>query len=237
MIALSVWEPEVPFETSIARTWSSAGGRGGGMGPGERPARDTTQGVTPTTRVRLPSRTPSPAHLADEQVEAAKQGDRAAWEAAYAAYGKGLMGFLVLRLGDREDAAEALSETYLRALEKISSLRGGADAFRAWLYRIARNVAIDRLRARSRVSPEAEPAEVIDLVTGGPPEQVIAAEDAAEVRAAMASLPADDREVLWLRVCSGLSSDEVGAIVGKKAGAVRMQQLRALEAMAKRLAR
>jgi RNA polymerase sigma-70 factor (ECF subfamily) len=189
--------------------------------------------VTRSRHVRLPSE--RVVHLSDEVVDAVKRGDRRAWEAAYDTYGKGLMGFLVLRLGDRDDAAEALSETFLRALEKIGGLRGGADAFRAWLFRIARNVATDRLRSRSRISLEAEPDETVDLLTGGPAEQVIAAEDAVEVRRALGALPADDREVVWLRVCAGLSSDEVGAIVGKKPGTVRMQQLRALETMARRL--
>ena len=55
------------------------------------------------------------------------------------------------------------------------------------------------------------------------------------MRAALASLPADDREVVWLRVCAGLTSEQVGEIVGKRPGAVRMQQLRALEAMARKL--
>ena len=207
------------------------------MGPGEWPANLTPgMGVTQPARDRLTRRTDRTSHLSDEVVEAAKRGDRHAWEAAYVAYGKGLMGFLVLRLGDRDDAAEALSETFLRALEKIASLRGGADAFRAWLFRIARNVATDRLRSRNRIWLEADPAEVSDRITGGPAELTIAAEDASEVRAALAALPPDDREVVWLRVCAGLSSDEVGEIVGKKAGAVRMQQLRALETMSKRLA-
>ena len=193
--------------------------------------------MTAPLRVRLPSRPDRNDHLDDEVVEAAKRGDRAAWEAAYVAYGKGLMGFLVLRLGDRDDAAEALSETFLRALEKIRMLRGGADAFRAWLFRIARNVATDRLRARNRISLTADTSESADIVTGGPAERLIAAEDAAEVRAALAGLSADDREVVWLRVCAGLSSDEVGSIIGKKPGTVRMQQLRALEAMSRRLSR
>ena len=69
----------------------------------------------------------------------------------------------------------------------------------------------------------------------GPDERVSADEDAIEVRAALASLPADDREVVWLRVCAGLTSEQVGEIVGKRPGAVRMQQLRALEAMARKL--
>jgi RNA polymerase sigma-70 factor (ECF subfamily) len=189
--------------------------------------------VTRPRQIRLPSE--RVVHLSDEVVDAVKRGDRRAWEAAYDTYGKGLMGFLVLRLGDRDDAAEALSETFLRALEKIDGLRGGADAFRAWLFRIARNVATDRLRSRARLTLEAEPDESVDRLTGGPVEQVIAAEDAVEVRRALASLSADDREVVWLRVCAGLSSAEVGEIVGKKAGTVRMQQLRALEAMARQL--
>jgi RNA polymerase sigma-70 factor (ECF subfamily) len=194
--------------------------------------------VTPETPVRLPPRTAPPAHLDDRVVELVKQGDRQAWEAAYVAYGKGLMGFLVLRLGDRDDASEALSETFLRALEKVPTLRGGADAFRAWLFRIARNVAVDRLRARNRTWLRAESDEgVVDLVLSGPEDKVVAAEDAAEVRAALAALPPDDQEVLWLRVCAGLSSDEVGHIIGKKPGAVRMQQLRALEVMTQRLRR
>lgn len=189
--------------------------------------------VTRSRQVRLPSE--RVVHLSDEVVDAVKRGDRRAWEAAYDTYGKGLMGFLVLRLGDRDDAAEALSETFLRALEKIGGLRGGADAFRAWLFRIARNVATDRIRARTRLALEAEPDETVDLLTGGPAERLIAAEDAREVREALAALPADDREVVWLRVCAGLSSDEVGEIVGKKPGTVRMQQLRALETMARKL--
>ena len=204
------------------------------MGPAEGPLGQAAKGdVTRPARSRLT--TERLTHLEDEVVEAAKRGDRRAWEAAYDAYGKGLMGFLVLRLGDRDDAAEALSETFLRALEKVAYLRGGADAFRAWLFRIARNVATDRLRARSRLTLEADSEETPDRLTGGPMDQVIAAEDAAEVRAALAELPTDDREVVWLRVCAGLSSDEVGEIIGKKPGTVRMQQLRALENMSRRL--
>lgn len=204
------------------------------MGPGDKRV-DPTSPVTWAGRSRLLSGASPTGHLDEATVDAAKRGDRAAWEAAYATYGKGLMGFLVLRLGDRDDAAEALSETFLRAIEKVGSLRGGADAFRAWLYRIARNVATDRLRARRRISLDGNLPDLADVLASSPAERVIAGEDAAEVRAALASLDPDDREVVWLRVCAGLSSEEVGGIVGKRPGAVRMQQLRALEAMAKRL--
>lgn len=44
-------------------------------------------------------------------------------------------------------------------------------------------------------------------------------------------MPKADQEVLWLRVCSGLSAADVGQVIGKKAGAVRMHQMRALGAL------
>jgi RNA polymerase sigma factor (sigma-70 family) len=55
--------------------------------------------------------------------------------------------------------------------------------------------------------------------------------DVAEMRRGFSRLGQADREVLWLRVCSGLSASEVGEVLGKKPGAVRMQQMRALEAL------
>lgn len=178
-----------------------------------------------------------PAELDASAVEALKRGDRDAWEAAYRAYGKPLMGFLVLRLHDVDDASEALSETFLRSLEKASTFRGDAPAFRAWLYRIARNVAIDRLRARSRVQPVAHTEEQPDIAEPAADQAMIALESASEALAALDSLDPDDREVVWLRVCAGLSAEEVGRIVGKRPGAVRMQQMRSLEALARKVRR
>lgn len=192
------------------------------------------------TRERVDATRPSQdggrlAELDEGTVAAVKAGEREAWEAAYLTYGRAIMGFLVLQLGDVDDAAEALSETFLRSLEKAASFRGDAVAFRAWLYRIARNVAIDRLRARSRLQPVADHVERPDVSQPAADETMIASEDAAEARTALAALSAEDQEVVWLRVCAGLSSEEVGRIVGKRPGAVRMQQMRCLQVMARRL--
>jgi RNA polymerase sigma-70 factor, ECF subfamily len=220
---------------SMLRKGRSEAGLGSGFPTDAPGAAGGPESVTADGQMRLPVRVAPGGHLDDSVVEAAKGRDRVAWEAAYAAYGKGLMGFLVLRLGDRDDASEALSETFLRAIEKVPTLRGGADAFRAWLFRIARNVATDRLRVRSRIVLRAEPDDSADSMVAGPDDRAVAREESAEVRRALSTLPPDDREVVWLRVCAGLSSEDVGRIVGKRPGAVRMQQLRALEAMAKRM--
>lgn len=187
-------------------------------------------------------RAEGPPPVDDGVVEAAKRGERWAWESAYLAYAKGLTGFLVLRLGGRDEAAEALSETFLRAIDRAGSFRGDATSFRAWLFRIARNVGNDRLRAKmrtpladSRFTPDGDEVEPVDLLLAEPDADLIAREDAAAVRSALAGLDPEDREILWLRVCARLSSAEVGEIVGKKPGTVRMQQLRALSALAQRM--
>lgn len=193
------------------------------------------ESVTPPVPLRPPVRTENPPPLGDDVVEATKRGERWAWEAAYLAYARALTGFLMVRLGDREDMAEAVSETFLRALDKCASFRGDAEAFRAWLFRIARNVANDRLRARARVPRGDHDVDPIDLTASALDELLIVGEDRLAVRNALSTLDADDREILWLRVCARLSSAEVGEIVGKKAGAVRMQQQRALQLLARRL--
>jgi RNA polymerase sigma-70 factor (ECF subfamily) len=167
----------------------------------------------------------------DAGVAAAKRGDPAAWEAAYRAYGRSLMGYLMVRLDNREDAAEALSETFTRAISKASTLRGDAYAFRAWLFTIARHVSADEHRGRARVFVLGDQPELEDRSQPSGEELVIIHEDVAQLRKCFARLPKTDQEVLWLRVCSGLSAAEVGEVVGKRPGAVRMQQMRALDAL------
>jgi RNA polymerase sigma-70 factor (ECF subfamily) len=169
--------------------------------------------------------------LDDVVVDAARRGEPSSWEAAYLAYGGALMGYLMLRLDNRDDAGEALSETFARAIDKSSSFRGDAYAFRAWLFRIARNVSTDQHRHRARLVVVPDQTESADGPEPSGEEITIHREDVAEVRRGFGRLSQADQEVLWLRVCSGLSAAEVGTLLDKKPGTVRMQQLRALEAL------
>lgn len=167
----------------------------------------------------------------DASVGAARQGDPSSWEAAYLAYARPLMGYLMVRLDNRDDAAEALSETFTRAIDKIAAFRGDAYAFRAWLFSIARNVSNDQYRLRARVFVFPDHIDLDDRSQPSGEELAIDHEDMAELRRGFARLPKADQEVLWLRVCSGLSAADVGQVLGKRAGAVRMQQMRALGAL------
>jgi RNA polymerase sigma-70 factor, ECF subfamily len=209
--------------------YNGAGGNGNGGSNGA---------VTPLGLVRhsgRPSDEESSASTAppldDARVEAAKRGDPSSWEAAYMAYGKALMGYLMVRLDNRDDAADALSETFMRAIDRSSSFRGDAFAFRAWLFTIARNVSTDHHRRRARVVVIPEHPDIEDRGQPSSEDATILKEDVAQLRQGFGRLSRNDQEILWLRVCSGLSAADVGEVLGKRAGAVRMQQMRALEAL------
>ena len=209
---------------------------------GPLPGGNAERAVTPFAVLRLSDR---PAEREDERtksasavppfddagVGAAKEGDPYSWEAAYLAYARSLMGYLMVRLDNRDDAAEALSETFTRAIDKIATFRGDAYAFRAWLFSIARNVSNDQHRRRARLIVLPDHPEADDRVQPSGEDLAISHEDLTELRKGFARLPKADQEVLWLRVCSGLSAVDVGHVMGKKAGAVRMQQMRALGAL------
>lgn len=177
--------------------------------------------------------TPNPV-IDDLAIHRAKRGDRAAWSEIYEGMGDRLMGFLVVRLGNREDAAEALSETFTRAISRVGGLRTTTfEVFRAWIYQIARNVAVDHLRRRGREMPTADIPE--GVAADDPLATVVDGESRAEVRSAFGDLPRADQEVLYLRVVAGLDSESVAAIVGTTPGAVRMRQMRALGTLETRL--
>jgi RNA polymerase sigma-70 factor (ECF subfamily) len=164
-----------------------------------------------------------------ESVERALHGDADAWEALYVRLRPRLFAMSLRQLGNREDAEDAVATAMLRAVQAARSFRWRDAGFDAWIFRICRNVIIDMLRSRSRraVPPAAEagpePASV--------EERVVLADEHAAVRRALERLPADDREILELRVVAGLSSDEVAYVVGMRPGAVRTAQSRALTRM------
>jgi RNA polymerase sigma-70 factor (ECF subfamily) len=159
-------------------------------------------------------------------VELARQGDEQAWEALYRrAYPK-LLAYAVRRLPTHEQAKDAAGETMTRAVANIDSLRSEGGGFDAWMYGIMRHVVVDAQRLLSREGPGLIP----DAADAGPlpGERVVDREDAAAVREAFGQLSPADQELLELRVVAELSTDEVAAVLGRRPGAVRMAQSRAL---------
>ena len=138
--------------------------------------------------------------------------------------------------GEADDLA---SETWLSAARNLRTFTGDEDAFAGWLFTIGRRRLVDHRRARRRrpVDPVADehllPSTAPAPSAEGDALATALADD--EVRRIVALLPADQAEVLLLRVVAGLDVDTVAAVTGRRPGTVRVVQHRALRRLARAL--
>jgi len=160
-------------------------------------------------------------------VARARDGDEAAWDALYRAVYPRLLAYAQRRLSSPDAARDAVSETMARAITKIDRFTWTAGGFEAWLFGILRHVVLDAQRAAGR---RTHVPMVIDRASDEPSplDQVLNDEEAAAVRIAFARLDPAEQELLELRVVSRLSAEEVASVIGKRPGAVRTAQSRAL---------
>jgi RNA polymerase sigma-70 factor (ECF subfamily) len=159
-------------------------------------------------------------------VERARRGDQEAWTTLYRRAYPRLVAFAHRRLGSADLAREAVSETMVRAVSAIDSYSRDDDGFTPWLFGICRHVVADIHRFRYREAHER--LTRIDGSVAGPLDALLENEERSMVRVAFDRLEADERELLELRVVAGLSAAEVAGVMGKRPGAVRMAQMRAL---------
>ena len=139
-----------------------------------------------------------------------------------------LLGVTQSMLSDADEAEEVVLETFTTAWERVGSLGEGHDALMPWLLRIARNRAIDRLRRRRRwrlklARAEAHGALVPDRVDTTPVDE--AAHPGwhvhESVHAALAALPAEQRETVQLAYFRGLTHSEIARELGIPMGTVK----------------
>lgn len=164
----------------------------------------------------------------------ARAGDPRGFDALVGWLERPLVGFLRARGSD--DAEALANEVLVRAFTRIDTFSGNAVQFRAWVFRIARNALIDERRHRAR-RVDTVPTDPQDLPdTAAPTTDVIDDVHARErVEALLAVLTDDQREIVLLRVVAGLSVDETAEVVGRRPGAVRSMQNRALNRMRRAL--
>lgn len=156
--------------------------------------------------------------------------DPDAWEQLYVQVRPTLWRFARARLASADQAEDAVSETMVRAMSAISryrdtSGRRGSGGVLGWLLGIERNVINEVYRSGRRL--RAVPVER-DVTAPESADGVVAADEVTALRLAFARLPDDDRELLELRVVARMDADTTGRVLGKRPGAVRMAQARAL---------
>src|ERR1700756_5732363 len=94
-----------------------------------------------------------------ELVELGQKGDRDALEELYLIHFDRIYSYLHMSVGNRHDAEDITTQTFLKMLEAIGRFRWQSAAFSAWLFRIAHNLAMDHFRASRRWQPEEEVPE------------------------------------------------------------------------------
>ncbi len=182
---------------------------------------------------RVPREGSSDPDLAD--VHAAKR-DRAAFGALYRRYVDRVYGYCFYLLGDHHDAEDATERTFTAALAAIDGFVDEGATFRAWLFRIAHNQLANALRSRHRQQADSLEAVGEPRANADPAGLLSLAEEARGLRRALDQLPVDRRQVVVLRFVDGLSAREIGAVLGRSEGAVRVLQHRALRQLADMLA-
>jgi RNA polymerase sigma-70 factor (ECF subfamily) len=167
-------------------------------------------------------------------VEAAQAGDAEAFGKLYDRYVRKIHDYLFYRCHHRETAEDLTSLTFTKALERLASFDAEKGTFSAWLYRIARNTLIDHYRA---AKPETDIEDVWDLLRDGTDvaREAETAERLRQVEAHLASLPAEHRELVIMRVWDGLSYAEIAEVTGKSEAACKMAFSRTMSALRKAL--
>lgn len=149
---------------------------------------------------------------------------RDAFDALYERHLQLVHAFVLARTRDRDLAADLVQETFLRAWRNIGEV-GGLEAGRqrAWLVAVARNLVIDRSRrARTELAAMDRAGRLPEAAgPADPADQAQVARDVAAVDRAITALPEDDRELLSLQVIGGLTSAQIGNLMGEPAGTVR----------------
>lgn len=141
------------------------------------------------------------------------------WAALYLAYGPGILGYLSRLAPDHSTAEDLLHDTFAKAMT-AAQRPANSDECRRWLYRIASNAAIDRLRRARRF-------RWLPLDRGSALETPAISDQMEIVRAALRSIPPDQAAALVLRVQEGFSRSEIAELHGISEAAVKTRLLRA----------
>ncbi len=164
------------------------------------------------------------------RVRKARRGDRQALTELYETHGSKLLGYLVGMLGERARAEDVFQEVWVKVIERLHHYREGQATFRAWLFRVAANAAVDRMRRDARrAGPELDaPTETgeprIDRVPSDRPDPERTADSrlfAGRLNAMLDDLPERRRAAVLLRHQQGMSYEEIATALNVPIGTAK----------------
>jgi RNA polymerase sigma-70 factor, ECF subfamily len=186
-------------------------------GASEKPARESTENVR-------------------KLVDRAQKGDRAALEELYLIHFDRIYSYLHVSVGNKHDAEDLTTQTFLKMLEAIGRFRWQSAPFSAWLFRIAHNLAMDHFRSRRRWQPEAEVPEPIDSEEPSAELEAMQSIGRESMLELIEKLSPEQQQVLTLKFVFNFPNGDVAKILDKTEGAIKSLQHRALASLQKQIA-
>lgn len=176
-------------------------------------SRDTELRPDKLTRVARASAEPGNTRLVQQAVDHAKAGDSEGLHFLYVRYAPDVQRFVNSLVKDHHEAEDITQNVFAKLIKAINKYEPREVPFAAWIMRVARNAALDHLRARRAV-----PTEEVRLTDSG--QAQMGQERGRDLRLALEQLPEDQREVLILRHIAGLSPVEIAATLEKSESSV-----------------
>jgi RNA polymerase sigma-70 factor (ECF subfamily) len=170
-------------------------------------------------------------------VERGQRGEREALEELYLLHFDRIYSYLHMSVGNRHDAEDLTTQTFLKMLESIKRFRWQSAPFSAWLFRIAHNLAMDHFRAARRWQPEDEVPEPPGSEELSAEEEALQAIGRESMLELIEKLSHEQKQVLTLKFVFNFPNAEVGTILGKTEGAIKSLQHRALVSLQKQFVR
>ena len=165
-------------------------------------------------------------------VDKAAKGNFEAFGKLYGMFMDKIYRYAYYQVKDRMTAEDITENVFVKAWKRIATCKGRGRTFVAWLYRIAHNEIIDTRQAKQKMVA-IELDDISDLDT--PEFQTDRKFEYEELAEQIAELPENQRQVIILKFVEGLSNAEIGQILNKSEGAIRILQMRALTAMREKL--
>jgi RNA polymerase sigma-70 factor (ECF subfamily) len=173
-------------------------------------------------------------------IQLAKNGSVAAFEQLVEAYDQKLYNMAYRMMGNREDARDMTQEAFLRAYRSLDGFRE-ESSFSTWIFRIAKNACLDRIRKRSQVqavsidepiqTEEGQVQRELPSELGDPEEYAEQQELSAVVHSALQELTDEYRTAVVLRDLQGFSYNEIAEVMEVSLGTVKSRIYRGRQAL------
>jgi len=167
-------------------------------------------------------------------VDEAADGDFEAFGELYSIYLDRIYRYVFYQVKDRMTAEDITEEVFIKAWKAINSCKGRGKTFLSWLYRIAHNHLVNTLQ-RIKKHASIEMQTLIEVDNFEPEAEATLVNE--ELSGMIACLPQNQRQVIMLKFIEGLDNREIGQVMGKKEGAIRVLQMRALSKLRQKLSK